>query len=149
MNTTESFLFTCKFCRKPQVTKWHPNSFFTEEKWRSLLACNRCSDFRMAKLRYESAINKLCTKLHSARTVGVENINVLQGVIEAKLTEITKKLSEATCAYHMLQPFWDHDFVLQLLERPDIAWKICRNYQSMIAHHATTIPHPGRTPYRT
>lgn len=90
----------------------------------------------MSKIKCESIIIKLCTRLNAARIAGLQDIHVLQGLIEAKLAEITKKLSDVTCDFYGLESFWDQDFVLQLMDRPDIAWKICRNYQRMIVNLA-------------
>jgi hypothetical protein len=129
---TESFLYRCCFCKAERVSYWTPNPMFTLAKWQDKIACNKCADYHTERLGLTRKIDRICRSLVQAHQVGGKELASIVQVSDGKLTELTRRLARTACDHLNIQTVWERDFVLQLLDKPELACKIITMYLQLI-----------------
>lgn len=120
----------CKFCHVPiQAVAADDCPELNIKAWIPLLCCDRCGSFQSWFRRTIDSTRYLCRSWsllpHKQREAG-------RGDIAEALERITKRIAEVTCKYYRVGFTWDRDFVDQLMEMPDKAEFICRQYEDKI-----------------
>lgn len=126
--------YNCKFCGLPgSAEAGEGASMFDVERWRTILACNRCADYRVSTRTLCDKIHTTCAFLLFGRNGRPEVKS--EDKFRVKLTDLTKQLATVACKHRWIQNIWDVAFVDMLIEKPDccriVTGKYLRDIEKM------------------
>lgn len=101
--------YTCPCCGKPGTAEYDPEYVREIGKWKPMLHCDRCADFRSELSRLRESAKRVCMIILTTGEISKSR---------DKLTEITKKISNVVCNQWRVTNVWEPDFVNQLVDQP-------------------------------
>ena len=129
--------YHCKFCKKPGDAKFdgtNPDVVYKMPLWLSMLACDRCADYRMERRKFIEGIRKACNSYQAALSdMSGERLAAKRNAVEAALEHATKKLSAVVCEHYRVTNVWHREFVNMLMDHPDNWLTIVNKYVKGIA----------------
>lgn len=126
MKTVE---YKCKFCGVVGTAEYDDTvELGNLEFWKSLLACNWCSDYHSGRLKLFRRITEICVSVNQARLGRFKDLSEIDKESQEMLKINTQKLARLVSGHFRIQNIWQEDFVSILLERPEHAWKSCEFY---------------------
>lgn len=124
----------CKFCLVPiTATADDECPELNLKAWLSLLCCNRCGSFRAWFERILHSTRDLC---RGWAILSPRQRESARPELDQNLERITRRIADQTCRYYRVGHTWERDFVDQLLERPDKAEFIIRQYEDIVRRAA-------------
>jgi hypothetical protein len=102
-----------------------------------MATCNRCYDYRTARVALEESIARVCG-LVAAAIYSHHDTSKLH----SKLVELTRKLAACVCDFHLVADQWDVAFPDMLSEKPSSCNIVMRDYR----HGIEKIAHANRSP---
>lgn len=121
--------YKCKFCGKPGSVSYEIESgtetMFSIEKWLSMLACNRCADFRSNVRMTTDRIGRICAIYHAAT---LAHGDTARAATREKLTAPVQNLTRIVCDYYRMRRLDDPEFVEILMDRPLHAATVIKTY---------------------
>lgn len=133
--------YNCKFCRQPGNVEIedNPDIELQVEKWQAMLSCNRCADYRTAKRGLEEKISRviriLLLDLQTRHSVTDEH----KVSVRAALIAITKKWTTLVCNHYEVTNQWDEGFVTELMDSPELYFKVLSVFVRQITHSNPTL----------
>lgn len=125
----------CKFCKKPITAESDPSC---PEEWAtklaSMLACNRCADYRSRMSSLLDSIRKTCLDYIQAHNSPQKKAmtDEFMSKTRATLGRLTQSLATAACRHRGINTVWEPDFTQQLLDMPDRSNKVIATYLRML-----------------
>lgn len=126
----------CKFCGVPVTVESDadcPMSWV--DSLLGMLSCNRCADYRAGMSRIGAAIRKVCLnyiQLINSKTSTEDAAHKARKLLEG----LTWKVADATCRFYRIKTIYSHDFVDQIMEKPDKSAIILRTYAGLVRDEA-------------
>jgi hypothetical protein len=137
----------CRFCGREVVAN---ASGDTDPVWdsrlSSMVACNRCADYRAGKRKWGEAIARVCSELSVVKRGRRGLPQEARQEAEAALRRLTQSYSATICRYLGLPDDWGEDYVDQLIESPRNVWYILKAFEDG-AHYAARAKQPELPPY--
>lgn len=102
-----------------------------------LATCNRCHQFICARRKLEDSIQASIIKLCRLKQQPPNNkLNEEMGLVHDDLESLTQRYADVVARYyHMVESIWDHDFVVQLIERPGKWEETLNAYRRAVYQH--------------
>jgi len=121
--------YHCKFCQRPGTAVYDPAcDTLRLEIWSKILSCNHCSDFMVSRRSIDYRISSVCRAVFVARNQGNKAVRDIEAVAWDKLEVLTKDLSRMCCAFVGVTNVWDKEFIVLLMERPELSQRITNDY---------------------
>ena len=133
--------YACKFCGKPGQVEAFPEGFamIRPEVWIPNLACNRCSDFKVALRKLENSVANACQVLNSCRaSLDGEKKNGAETKIRTRIDDFTKRICGITCVHYRVANVWSPDFTQMIVESPNRCRAAIRIYVRGIEKESRT-----------
>lgn len=120
----------CKFCRVPLTLSGDDECPPLQvEKWMPLICCNRCGSFREWWRRKIKQVVEVC---YNWAVLPGHKREAARMQYEQEIEVLTRAMAAVVCQHHRVGVTWERDFVAQLMERPDKAEFICRQYEDIV-----------------
>lgn len=132
--------YKCKYCGRPGQAESDDDdsTMFQVEKWKPILACNRCADFMDQKGRLFDKIKTVCIFLIQSEKLTGDKASKIESIAREKLTTLTKSLATLACGHYRLQNVWDNEFVNMLIDQPRRWGHIAYHYVKSIKSQSET-----------
>ena len=125
----------CKFCQIPITVDSDPNC---PQEWAlllaSMLACNRCADYRARMSSLLDSIRFTCLNYIQAHNSPDQKAltDVFMDKTRAALNRLTQGVAAASCRHRGINTVWEPDFTQQLIDMPDKSNKVVAAYLRLL-----------------
>lgn len=124
--------YKCKMCGREGLAHASDDG---DPGWNATLAkmlvCNRCADYRQGRRKWGEAIASVCAQIRGAQlTKGLSN--EAEDEARKQLKDFSQSYAHVACKYHHCQDIWEEEFVNLLVDKPDLCWRILREYEAGI-----------------
>jgi len=142
---TEDHAASCKFCKMPVLLKIDPDALgmFSMDVWVAMAACNRCADYHTARLAVSRYTYDIAMKHLRSEQSGDDEV---KDKCRRRLVDTTRKLATLAAKHYRVGFTWEEDWVKQLTENPQNAFKVCSWYESQMRKAPSYHSAPPQSP---